>query len=97
MSIQNNKIKVSTLSKYPDMLTVEHLCELLHVGKKSIYGMMRRGELRFVKVGKSYISSKKWLKEFLDEGSHAKLNLTGNYGTIIPVLEFEPVGKETVI
>ena len=94
---QPSKPKNNTLSKYPDLLTVEHLCELLHVGKKSIYGMMRRGELKYAKVGKSHVSSKKWLLEFLGNGEKDKLSNAGNYGTIVPVLGGKPVGKEIAV
>ena len=91
-----NIVKPGTLSQYPDLLTVEHLCELLHVGKKSIYGMMRRGELKYVKVGKSHVSSKKWLMEFLSKNTREKLSDANQYGIMLSVSKCEPVGKEIV-
>ena len=89
--------KAGVLSKYPDMLTVPHLCEILHVGKKAIYGMMNRGDLKYARVGKSYVSTKKWLKEYFEKDAKSNLKMTGKYGTIVPVLEFEPVREEKMI
>ena len=81
-----DSVKSTVLSGYPEMLTVGHICKYLHVGKKSVYGMMRRGELKYVKVGKNHITSKKWLKECLDGSA--------DYDTIKIVSEDASAGKE---
>jgi len=54
------------LDKYPDLLTVEDASEILRVGKKSVYKLMSNEQLRYKKIGRKYITSKIWLKEYLE-------------------------------
>ena len=49
------------LEKYPDILTVEEVCEILRVGKRSVYEMIRKGELPARKMGRVHRISKKGL------------------------------------
>ncbi len=94
---RSGKLKASVLSDYPDMLTVENLCELLHVGKKSIYGMMKRGELKYAKVGRGYVSTKKWLKECMERQSCQNLNIAEDCGKMITVPKDEPAERSLVV
>jgi len=54
------------LDKYPDLLTVEDASEILRVGKKSVYKLMSNEQLRYKKIGRKYITSKIWLKEYME-------------------------------
>jgi len=63
------------LERYPDMLTVEDVSEILRVGKKSIYMLMNNSQLRYKKIGRKYITSKKWLREYFEDDAEK-----GKYG-----------------
>ena len=59
------------LSSYPDVLTVKDICEIFHVGKKSVYQMLRDNKLPNRKVGRSYRIPKKSVTDFFEK----KINL----------------------
>lgn len=52
---------------YPDILTVSDVAEIMRVGKKTVYTLMRTGKLRYAKVGKKHVSSKAWVKDYLND------------------------------
>ena len=38
--------------EYPDILTIEQLMEMLHIGRNSAYSMLKDGLIKTIKVGK---------------------------------------------
>ena len=50
---------------YPDVLTVEQVSELLGVCTKTVYAMIRRGELKKQNVGRLFRIPKSYLIEYL--------------------------------
>ena len=45
-------------TEYPDIISVENLCEMLNIGKSSAYGLLRSNAIRHVRVGTKYIIPK---------------------------------------
>ncbi len=52
--------------EYPDILTIEQLMEMLHIGRNSAYSMLKEGLIKTIKVGKKYIIPKKSVIEFIE-------------------------------
>ena len=46
--------------------TVQDLQDILGVGRKSVYGLLKRNEFRWIKVGAVYRISKKSFDEWLE-------------------------------
>lgn len=53
------------LRDYPDVLTVEQVSELLGVCTKTVYTMIKRGELKKQNVGRLIRIPKSYLMEYL--------------------------------
>ena len=47
------------LDDYPDVLTVDQLMEILHIGRNAVYGLLKSGHIKTLRVGKRYIIPKK--------------------------------------
>ena len=45
-------------SEYPDLITVEQLMEILHIGKNAAYSLLKSGEIRTIRIGRRYIIPK---------------------------------------
>ncbi len=53
------------------LLTVAEAARVLHVGRTMVYGLMERGQLQFVKIGRSRRIPKAAIRDFI------KRNLKG--------------------
>lgn len=53
------------LEQYPDVLTVDEVCRILRVARKSVYVLIKDGELPCRKLGRLYRISKHQLIEYL--------------------------------
>jgi len=51
--------------KYPDIITIQELCEMLHIGKDKAYVLLRTELIKSVRIGKKFIIPKKSVIEFL--------------------------------
>ncbi len=51
--------------RYFDTVTVEQLCEMLHMGKNTAYKLLRSGEIKSVRVGGKYVIATKWVVEYI--------------------------------
>ena len=48
------------LEKYKDVISVDELCEILHIGRNTTYKMLRSQEIPNIRIGsKKYIIPKK--------------------------------------
>ena len=45
----------SNLQKYPPVLTVKEVCEILHFGTTKVYGMIGNGEIRRIEKSGRHI------------------------------------------
>ena len=53
------------LSGYPDVMSVEQMCEVLSISTKTGYKMLREGKIQSIKVGREYIVTKLDLIDYL--------------------------------
>lgn len=53
------------LDKYDDVLTVEQLCEVLHIGKKLAYQLLKDGTIPSRRLGRIYRIPKKAIVNYL--------------------------------
>ena len=56
---------MTMLNKYPDVLNVKQLCEVLDIGKNTAYKLLKNGEIKSVKIGHVYKIPKKYVKEYI--------------------------------
>ena len=59
------------LESYSDVLTVQDVMMILHIGKSKAYELLRTNEIPSMKIGKKYIVPKHLLIDFL---SNNKVN-----------------------
>lgn len=45
-------------AEYPDIVTVDHLMQMLHIGKSSAYALLKSNQIQHVRVGRKYIIPK---------------------------------------
>jgi excisionase family DNA binding protein len=50
------------------VLTPEQAAEALHVPVRTVYDLLRRGQLRGRKVGRHWRTTKEWIDEYMMEG-----------------------------
>lgn len=50
---------------YPDILTVEQLCEVLNIGKNTAYKLLKNEDIKSVRIGKVYKIPKKYVKKYI--------------------------------
>ena len=51
---------------YPDVVTVEDLQNMLHIGRNTAYGILKDGAIKTIKIGKKYIIPKQSVIEFIN-------------------------------
>lgn len=57
-------------NEYSDVITVDELCEMLRIGRNKAYELLRSGEVRAFRCGRTWIISKAAVEEFIK--SHLK-------------------------
>ena len=55
--------------QYPDILTVEEVCEALRMGYNAVYDLLNKGKLKAYKNGRVWRIPKESLKEFILENA----------------------------
>ena len=51
---------------YPDVVSVEQLSEMLHIGQVLAYRLVRNGDIKSRKVGRKYIITKQNVIDFIN-------------------------------
>ena len=64
---QNEQTNATMFSEYPDVVSVEQITEMLHIGQVLAYKLLKDGTIKARKVGRRYIIAKKNVIEFLGE------------------------------
>ncbi|MBO6303150.1 MAG: helix-turn-helix domain-containing protein [Ruminiclostridium sp.] len=54
------------LENYPDIITIEDLCKILHIGRNKAYEFLNEKLIKSLKVGRKYIIPKKCVIDFLN-------------------------------
>ena len=52
-------------SKYPDVVSVSELMDMLHIGKDTAYKLLQSGKIKSIKIGKKYRIPKSFVVEYL--------------------------------
>ena len=52
-------------NEYCDIVTVEELCEMLRIGRNKAYNLLRSGQIRAFRCGKTWVISKEAVSEFV--------------------------------
>jgi len=68
-NITNEQNSMAMFSDYPDVVSVEQVTEMLHIGQVLAYKLLKDGSIKARKVGRRYIIAKKNVIEFLSEVS----------------------------
>ena len=56
--------------QYPDILTVEEVCEALRMGYNSVYELLNEGKLKAYKNGRVWRIPRDVLKEYIIKSTH---------------------------
>ncbi|MBD5131214.1 MAG: helix-turn-helix domain-containing protein [Clostridiales bacterium] len=64
---QNEQTSATMFLEYPDVVSVEQVTEMLHIGQVLAYKLLKDGTIKARKVGRRYIIAKKNVIEFLSE------------------------------
>ena len=51
---------------YPDVLKVEELMQMLHIGRNRVYELLSTNAIRNIRIGRRYIIPKTGVIEFLE-------------------------------
>lgn len=51
---------------YPDVVTVDDLRQMLHIGRSAAYSLLKSGRIKTLKFGKEYIIPKSSVIDFLN-------------------------------
>ena len=52
-------------TEYDEILSIEDVMEILHIGKNSVYSLLKSNEIRNTRVGKRYIVPKQSVINFI--------------------------------
>jgi len=53
--------------RYPDVVTAEHLCKMLNIGRNAAYTLLKSGQIKSVRIGNKYVIPTKWIEEYLKD------------------------------
>lgn len=56
--------------QYPDILTVEEVCEALRMGYNAVYELLNEGKLKAYKNGRVWRIPRDALKEYIIKSTH---------------------------
>lgn len=66
LPIQGDYMATNGRPLYPDVVNVEQLCTMLGgIGRKTAYGLLKGGSIRYLKIGKSFKIPKVAVIEYL--------------------------------
>lgn len=52
-------------AEYDEILSIEDVMEILHIGKNSVYSLLKSNEIQNIRVGKRYIVPKQSVINFI--------------------------------
>lgn len=57
---------MKNLENYPEVLTVDQMCEILQIGKLKAYELLRTHTIKCMRIGKKFIIPRASVEGFLD-------------------------------
>ncbi len=61
------------LNGYNDVLTVDDVAQILHIGKNTVYRLLNTGEIHSRRIGKKYIIPKKCVIDYIEAPRYTSL------------------------
>lgn len=55
------------LEKYPDVIEIKDLCEILRIDRKTAYRLLKEREIHYRKIGRRYKIPKEFVIKYLHE------------------------------
>ena len=52
-------------SEYPDVVSIDHVCQMLHLSKRTVYSLIQTGQLPAKKIGRIYRIRKTDVSHFM--------------------------------
>lgn len=52
-------------SEYPDVVSIDQVCEMLHLSKRTVYSLIQTGQLPAKKIGRIYRIRKTDVSHFM--------------------------------
>lgn len=65
-----NEMNISMFSEYGDIVSVEDVMGMLHIGKSAVYSLLKSKTIGCVRVGRKYIIPKKSVIKFIEENAN---------------------------
>lgn len=62
------------LKRYPDVLDIKQMCEILDISLKTGYGLIKKNKIECLKVGREYRIPKPFLLNYLRIGASSNNN-----------------------
>lgn len=54
-------------SEYEDIVSVDDVMKMLHIGRSNVYKLLREKEIKSIRIGVKYIIPKKSIIDFLEK------------------------------
>ena len=54
-----------SFNDYPEVISIDNLQEILHIGRNAAYSLLKEGKIKTIKVGKKYIIPKQSVINFI--------------------------------
>lgn len=58
---------VKKITDYPDVITIDDLCKILHIGKLKAYELLKEQIIKNRRIGKKFIIPRQSVQNFIDE------------------------------
>jgi excisionase family DNA binding protein len=65
-------------NKYPDIWGISDLCSALNIGRNKAYDLIKTGEIKSMRIGKTHKIAKSWVEDYLNKD----LKISENYDII---------------
>ena len=53
--------------EYKDVVGVSELCDMLGVGKNTVYGLLNSGEIKSIRIGKVHKIPKRYVIDYIEQ------------------------------
>jgi excisionase family DNA binding protein len=54
-------------SKYPDIWGIADLCNALSIGRNKAYELLKTGEVKSIRIGKTHKIAKTWVEDYVNK------------------------------
>ena len=61
-----DNLQETPLERYPDVVTIRDIQDILHIGKNAVYDLLRENRIKSIRLGKKYIVPKRSIIRFLE-------------------------------